>query len=66
MRFLAQAPILTVNNFTLNLGSGGNGGKAETKKDCDPGVAEGGQGGKAGYVGKNETALQYLAVWLAW
>ena len=48
MRFLARAPNMTINNFTLRLGSGGDGGDAETKKECDPGVAEGGAGGKSG------------------
>lgn len=47
-RFLAYAGNLTVNNFTLRLGSGGQGGGAETTKDCDPGVATGGTGGKSG------------------
>jgi hypothetical protein len=46
-RFLAFAPNITVNSFNLQLGNGGNGGDAETKKDCDPGIAEGGNGGKA-------------------
>lgn len=47
-RFSAQAPNLKVNNFTLNLGSGGVGGSAETPKACAPGRAEGGRGGESG------------------
>lgn len=48
-RFLARAPNLVVDGFTLNLGSGGDGGRAVTKRDCDPkGTAKGGEGGKAG------------------
>ncbi len=47
-RFTAQAPNLTVNNFTLKLGSGGAGGDAESKADCDPARAEGGKGGDSG------------------
>lgn len=47
-RFMAIADNLTVNNFTLKLGSGGRGGDAETTKDCDPGVATSGRGGKSG------------------
>lgn len=48
MRFFAQAPNMVINNFELLLGHGGNGGDAETKKDCDPGKATGGEGGKTG------------------
>lgn len=47
-RFLAFAPNITVNNFTLNLGDGGNGGDAETGKNCDPGIAKAGKGGGSG------------------
>ncbi len=47
-RFLAYAGNLTVNNFTLKLGSGGKGGDAETTKDCDPGMATGGASGQSG------------------
>lgn len=47
-RFNAVAPNLKVNNFTLTLGSGGQGGDAETTADCDPGRAEGGKGGSSG------------------
>ncbi len=47
-RFNAVAPNLTVNNFTLTLGSGGMGGDAETTAECDPGRAEGGKGGSSG------------------
>ncbi|MDP3741517.1 MAG: hypothetical protein Q8R08_04315 [bacterium] len=56
-RFLAYAGNMTVNNFTLKLGSGGKGGDAETTRDCDPGIATGGAGGKSGnfkMVGGNE------------
>ncbi len=47
-RMRVQANALNINNFTLQLGNGGNGGIAETKKDCDPGIAVGGKGGEAG------------------
>lgn len=47
-RFTAVAPNLKVNNFTFNLGDGGDGGDAETTKDCHPGRATGGKGGKSG------------------
>lgn len=48
MRLNAKAANITINNFTLNLGNGGEGGLGETSKDCDPGNAKGGEGGKAG------------------
>lgn len=48
MRLNARASNITINNFTLNLGNGGEGGTAETSKDCDPGTAKGGDGGSAG------------------
>ncbi len=44
-RMFVQAPNLTVKNVQLHLGNGGQGGDATTKKDCDPGKAEGGKGG---------------------
>lgn len=47
-RFTAMAPNLKVNNFTLDLGSGGDGGDAQTSKECDPGIAKGGKGGNSG------------------
>lgn len=47
-RFLASASNITINNFDLHLGSGGNGGNAETEKNCEHGKATGGDGGKAG------------------
>ncbi|PIR07326.1 MAG: hypothetical protein COV55_00285 [Candidatus Komeilibacteria bacterium CG11_big_fil_rev_8_21_14_0_20_36_20] len=47
-RLNIQAPSVTINNFSLHLGSGGFGGNAETDKDCDPGQAMGGQGAEAG------------------
>lgn len=47
-RFNAYAPNMSVNNFTLNLGSGGAGGDGETTKDCKPGRAQGGNGGSSG------------------
>lgn len=45
-RMLVIAPNIAVNDFTLKLGSGGKGGDAETKKDCDHGIAIGGKGGE--------------------
>ena len=47
-RMRVRAGNLTINNFRLELGDGGAGGAAETKKDCDPGIAKGGEGGAAG------------------
>ena len=47
-RMRVQAANISINNFRLELGNGGRGGNAETKKDCDPGVAHGGDGGEAG------------------
>lgn len=48
MRLFVRAPNIKIQDFTLELGSGGSGGNAISKKDCDPGKARGGQGGKAG------------------
>lgn len=39
---------LSINDFRLELGGGGNGGNAETAKNCTPGIARGGSGGEAG------------------
>ena len=47
-RFLVVASNLTINNFDLNLGSGGAGGNAETAENCEHGKAKGGDGGRAG------------------
>jgi len=47
-RFRVQARNITLDEFRLELGDGGDGGSAETTKDCDPGVAKGGKGGEAG------------------
>ncbi len=47
-RLRVAASNITINNFDLWLGNGGNGGNAETTKDCDPGKATGGKGGQAG------------------
>lgn len=48
LRLLVRADNIAINNLDLHLGSGGPGGKATTSKDCDPGVATGGEGGLAG------------------
>jgi len=45
-RMLVLSPNITVNNFTLRLGSGGDGGAATTKKECKSGEAQGGDGGE--------------------
>lgn len=50
MRFNAQVKDMVINNFTINLGDGGQGGEAITKEDCDPAVAVGGDGGGAGNI----------------
>ncbi len=47
-RMRVKAANISLNNFTLELGNGGKGGDAETIKDCDPGIAKGGDGGEAG------------------
>tara|TARA_B100000508_G_scaffold74109_2_gene57708 strand:+ start:2970 stop:4997 length:2028 start_codon:yes stop_codon:yes gene_type:complete len=47
-RFNAFAPNLIVNNFTLILGDGGDGGEATTGDGCDDARAKGGKGGKPG------------------
>jgi len=47
-RFNANAPNLIVNNFTLILGDGGEGGEATTGDGCDDARAKGGKGGKPG------------------
>ncbi len=47
-RFRVQAQDITLDNFRLELGDGGQGGFAETQKECDPGIARGGKGGEAG------------------
>ena len=47
-RMKVDANNITINNFRLELGNGGHGGTAETKIDCDPGIATGGDGGEAG------------------
>lgn len=48
MRLNVRADNITINNFDLYLGSGGEGGTAETTQDCDRATATGGQGGEAG------------------
>ena len=47
-RFNAYAPNLVVNNFTLVLGAGGEGGEATTGGECEEAKAKGGKGGKPG------------------
>lgn len=49
MRFNGRAGNLTINNFQLTLGSGGNGGDATTDRDCEQDAeARGGNGGSPG------------------
>ncbi len=48
LRLLVEAPIVIINGFDLSLGQAGNGGKAETKKDCPDAIARGGTGGQSG------------------
>ncbi len=48
MRMRANAGNISINEFTLELGAGGNGGAAATSNDCADGVAQGGAGGEAG------------------
>ena len=42
-RMRVDAGNIKINNFRIELGNGGKGGDAETKKDCDPGIATGGR-----------------------
>lgn len=48
MRLNVMARNLTINNFKLTLGDGGDGGIAKTSKDCEKAYATGGDGGKPG------------------
>lgn len=48
MRFRGRAQTIVLDNFSIFLGDGGAGGRAETSNDCDPGVATGGAGGESG------------------
>ena len=48
MRLMVRAANISINEFDLHLGSGGAGGRAETSRDCDPGIAKGGAGGASG------------------
>lgn len=48
LRLRGHAWGIEINNFTVALAKGGDGGDAETKIDCDPGVARGGEGGDSG------------------
>lgn len=59
MRVQAKA-IKVVNNYDLYLGSGGNGGNAETDKDCNPGVAIAGNGAEAANM--KWTADEYIEI----
>ena len=45
-RMNVSATNITINNFTLYLGYGGNGGFAETSENCEDGRAKGGNGGQ--------------------
>ncbi len=47
-RFRVVARNITLDEFRLELGDGGDGGSAETTKNCDPGIAKGGKAGEAG------------------
>lgn len=60
-RMRVQASNIRVNNFSLWLGNGGDGGDAETKKDCDPGTATGGNGGEAGNFKMSATGTFEIA-----
>jgi len=48
LRLRATAWGIDINNITIGLTKGGDGGDAETKEDCDPGTAVGGEGGDSG------------------
>ncbi|MEK7123694.1 MAG: hypothetical protein AAB851_02250, partial [Patescibacteria group bacterium] len=48
LRLRGHAWGIDINNFTVALTKGGDGGDAETKIDCDPGTARGGEGGDSG------------------
>lgn len=48
MRLRATAGHISINEFTLELGAGGNGGSASTSSDCEQAIATGGDAGEAG------------------
>jgi len=48
MRLNVMAKNISINNFKLTLGDGGDGGIAKTSKDCEKAFATGGDGGKPG------------------
>lgn len=48
LRLRAIAWGIDINNVTIQLTKGGDGGDATTKEDCEPGVAVGGLGGDSG------------------
>jgi len=48
LRLRAIAWGIDINNVTIQLTKGGDGGDAITKEDCEPGVAVGGEGGDSG------------------
>ncbi len=59
-RFRAVAEHMYINNTSIHLGSGGNGGGAETASNCDSAEALGGNGGGAGNI--KLTAATTIAV----
>ena len=59
-RFLANAKYITLNEFTLKLGDGGNGGNATTKNDCALARAIAGDGGSAGNLKISATKKIYI------
>ena len=59
-RFRAHARNISIDNTSIHLGSGGKGGKGETKSDCVTATAVGGSGGSPGNI--KLTAVNSLAV----
>ena len=49
-RLNVQAANITINDFTLRMGNGGDGGSAVSQINCDPGKATGGEGGEPGNI----------------
>lgn len=59
-RMRVNAKAIIVNNYDLYLGRGGNGGNAETDKNCNPGVAIAGNGGESANM--KWTADEYIEI----
>ena len=64
-RILMNAGYVTIKNTTISLGNGGDGGDAETSRDCPHALAMGGNGGESGNLkitGEKELSIGDLHV----